>query len=87
MVVVDEIDKAVIDPLVIGDVRVGRVDPHRLGDDLGQRPALACEVVVDVARTFLVARQDAILELAVQRLGLWGVADRSLNVIGHPGNS
>jgi hypothetical protein len=40
------------------------VDAHRLGDDLIERPALADEVVIDIARAFLVARQDAILELA-----------------------
>src|SRR5437762_1034389 len=87
MVIVDEVHIAVVDPLMIRDVGVGRVDPHRLGDDFLRRSTLAHQVVIDVTRALLVARQDAILELAVQRLGLWGIADRSLYVVRHPGNS
>ena len=83
MVVVDEVHVAVVDPLVIRHVRVGRVDAHRLADHLGHRPALPHQIVIDVARALLVARQDAILELCVKRLRLRGVADRGLCVAGH----
>ena len=86
MVVVDEIDVAVVDPLVIRHVRVGRVDAHGLADHLGHRPALPHQIVIDVARALLVARQDAIFEFLVQRLGFRGVDDRGLHVVGHGGS-
>ncbi len=68
MVVVDEVDVAVVDPLVIGHVRIGRMDAHRLAEHLGHRPALAHQIVINFACPLLVARQDAILELLVERL-------------------
>ena len=41
MVVVDEIDEALVDALVIGHVGQRRMNPHRLADDSGSgRPAL-----------------------------------------------
>ncbi len=83
MVVVDKIHIAVVDALVIGHMRIGGVDAHRLGDDLGERPALARQLVISLARALLVARQDAILQLLVERLGFGRVADRGLDVVGH----
>jgi hypothetical protein len=55
---------------MIRHVRVGRVDAHGLADDLGARPAGAHEVVVHRAGPDLVARQDALFELAVKASGL-----------------
>ena len=66
MVVVDEVDEAVVDPLVVGHVRVGPVDAHRLAQHLGERPAAAHQIVVGLAGADLVAGQDAILELVVE---------------------
>ena len=40
MVVVDELHDAVVEPLVVGNVGVGRVDRHRLARDLGEGAAL-----------------------------------------------
>src|SRR5579863_1391775 len=70
MVIVDEIDEAVVDPLVVGDVREGRMDAHAFADDLVERPAGAQKIVIDFARALLVARQNAIFELLIEGFGL-----------------
>ena len=67
VVVVDEVDEAVVDPLVIGHVRIGPVDAHGLAQHLGERSALPHQIVVGLAGADLVARQNAILELVVER--------------------
>ena len=91
MVVVDEIDEAVVDPLVVGDVRVGPVDAHGLAQHLGERPAAAHQIIVGRAGADLVAREDAILELCVERtrrcaLGIGGCSKRHGNdpLLGKP---
>jgi hypothetical protein len=66
MVVVDEVDEAVVDPLVVGDVRVGPVDAHSLAQHLGERSATAHQIIVALTGTDLVAGEDAILELVVE---------------------
>src|SRR3981189_2016183 len=83
MVVVDEVHISVLDPLMVRDVGVGRAEPYPFGDDLLQWPALAHQLVIHLARPLLVARQDAIFQLAVERLRLRGIADRGLHVVGH----
>ena len=65
MVVVDKVDEAVVDALVIRDVRVGSVDAHGLAQHLGERPAVEHQVIVAFAGADLVAREDAILKLFV----------------------
>ena len=69
MVVVDEVHVPVVDPLVIGHVRVGRVDAHRLAQHLRQRPARLHQPVVDFARALLVARENPLLESGVKGIG------------------
>ena len=66
MVVVDEIRKAVVDALMVWHMGIGRMDAHRLGHDLGQRPAAAQQFVVDPAAAFLIAGEHAFFELAVE---------------------
>ena len=66
MVVVDEVGVAVVDPLVIRHMGIRRVDTNALGDDLGQRPAGADQIVVDIAGAFLVAHQAAVFQLVVE---------------------
>ena len=66
MVVVDEVDEAVVDPLVVGNVGVGPMDAHGLAQHLRQRPALAHQIVVALTGADLVARKNAILELVVE---------------------
>ena len=51
---------------MIGHVGVGGVDANALGDDFGQWPAGANQVIVDVAGAFLVAHQAAVLQLVVE---------------------
>ena len=72
VVIVDEVGVAVVDPLVIRHVGVGGVDADALGDDLGQRPAGADQIVVDVAGALLVAHQAAVLQLVVEAADLRG---------------
>jgi len=43
----DEIDEAVVDPLVIGHMGVGRVDADRFGQQLGQGAAGPQQIVID----------------------------------------
>ena len=66
MVVVDEVDEAVVDPLVVGNVGVGPMDAHGLAQHLRQRPAVAYQIVVAFAGADLIARENAILELVVK---------------------
>jgi hypothetical protein len=66
MVVVDKVDEAVIDALVIGNVRVGPVDAHGLAQHLGERPAVEHEIIVAFTGADLVASEDAILKLFVE---------------------
>jgi hypothetical protein len=61
MVVVDEVDEAVVDPLVVGNVCIGAMDADGLAQHLGQRPAAAHQVIVAVAGADLVSGEDAIL--------------------------
>jgi hypothetical protein len=65
MVVVDKVDEAVVDPLVVGNVRVGPMDAHRLAQHLGERPTVTHQIVVAFTGTDLIAGKDAILELFV----------------------
>ena len=62
VIVVDEVDEPVVDPLVVRHVGVGAVDAGRFEQHLLERPALAVEVVVDLARADLVAVEDALLQ-------------------------
>ena len=66
MIVVDEVDEAGVDPLVIGHVGIGPVDADRREQHLGERPAGPNQVVVGVAGAGLVARQDPRLQLGVR---------------------
>ena len=65
MIVVDEVDEPVVDPLVVRHVGVGAVDADRLEQQLLERTALAEEVVVDLARPDLVAVEDPLLQRGV----------------------
>jgi len=67
MVVVDKVDEAVVDPLVVGNVRVRPMDAHSLAQDLGERPTVTHQIVVAFAGTDLIASKDAILKLFVER--------------------
>ena len=62
MVVVDEVHEPLVDALVIGHMGQGRMNAHRLADDLGQWAATPHECVVGIAGTHLVTGEDAILE-------------------------
>ena len=62
VVVVDEIDEPVVDPLVIRDMRIGRMDPRHFGEHLLERSPLAEQIEIDLAGADLVARKDSILE-------------------------
>ena len=62
VVVVDEVDETVVDPLVVRHVGVRAVDAGRLEQHFFKRTALAVEVVVDLARADLVAVEDALLQ-------------------------
>ena len=86
VVVVDEVRVAVVDPLVIRHVGVRRVDAHALGDDLGQRPAGADQIVVDLAGALLVAHQDALFQLGVEAACL-GAIRRGRRLHVHLGSS
>jgi hypothetical protein len=66
MVVVDKVDEAVVDSLVIGHVRVRPVDAHGLAQHLGERPAVERQVIVAFTGADLVASEDAILKLFVE---------------------
>ena len=66
VVIVDEVGVAVVDPLMIGNVGIGGVDADPLGDDFGQWPSGANQIIVDVAGAFLVAHQAAVLQLVVE---------------------
>src|SRR4029078_12582230 len=66
MVVVDKIDEAVVDPLVVGNMRVGPMDAHSLAQHLGEWPTVAHQIVVAFTGTDLIARKDAILTLFVE---------------------
>ena len=65
VVVVHELDDAVVEALVIRHVRVGRVDADRLAQDLGDRAALLEEPVEHLARADLVALDDALLQAGI----------------------
>ena len=67
MVVVDKVDEAVVDPLVVGNVRVGPMDAHGLAQHLGERPTVTHQIVVAFAGADLIAGKHAILELFVER--------------------
>ena len=66
MVVVDEIRKAVVDALMVGHMRIGRMDAHRFGHDLRQRPPAAQQFVIDPAAALLIAGEHAIFELLIE---------------------
>ena len=69
MIVVDEAEEAVVDPLVIRDVGVGPVDADGLVEDLRRRPAGAYEIVEHRARADLVTRHDPLFQLPVESAG------------------
>ena len=66
MVVVDEVRIAVVDPLVIRHMGIGRMDANALGDDLVQRPAGAHQIIEHLAGADLVARQNAVLQPGIE---------------------
>jgi hypothetical protein len=66
MVVVDEVDEAVVDPLVVGNVRVGTMDAHSLAQHLGKRPTFTNQIVVAFTGTDLIASEDSILKLFIE---------------------
>lgn len=65
VIVVDELDHAVVEPLMVGDVGVRCVNPHRLTHDLRDGPPLLEEPVQQLARADLIAREDPLLEPGV----------------------
>ena len=69
VIVVDEAEEAVVDPLVIRDVGVGPVDADGLVEDLRRRPAGAYEIVEHRARADLVTRHDPLFQLPVESAG------------------
>ena len=83
MVVVDEVDEPVVDPLVIGHVGVGGMDADRLAHHLRQRPAAPHQIVIDVAGARLVAGEYPILELVVQMARVGSAIDAGYS-IRHP---
>ena len=66
MVVVDKVDEAVVDALVIGHVRVWPVDAHGLAQHLSERPAVEHQIIVAFTGADLVASEDAVLKLFVE---------------------
>ena len=65
MIVIDEVRVAVIDTLVIRHMGERRVDTHPRGDDFGQRPAGADQIVINFTGADLIAHQDAVFQLVV----------------------
>ena len=65
VVIVHELDHAVVEALVIRHVGVGRVDPDRLAQDLGDRATLLEELVEHPARADLVTLDDAVLQAGI----------------------
>ena len=70
VIVVDEAKHAVIDPLMIGHMRVGRVNANGFADDLRQGPLGPDEAVKDVAGADLIAVENAFFKFGVYRLGI-----------------
>jgi hypothetical protein len=66
MVVVDEVRKAAVDALMVRHMRIGRVNAHRLGHDLGERPPALQQLVIDPAAALLVAQQYALFHLLIE---------------------
>jgi hypothetical protein len=66
VIVVDEVRIAVVDPLMIGHVRIGRMDAHAFRDDLVQRPPFADKDMEHLARAHLVACHDALLKPGIE---------------------
>ena len=66
MIVVYEVREPVIDALMVRHMRVGRMNAHRLGHDLGQRPLTTQQLVIDAAPSFLIAREESLFELRVK---------------------
>ena len=62
VIVVDEVDEAVVDALVVGYVGIGPMNPDRFEQQLVERAALAVQLVVDLAGADLIAGQDALLQ-------------------------
>ncbi len=83
VVVVDEVDETVVDPLVIGHVRVGRMDPDDLRQHLRQRPPRPEQIVVDAAGANLVPVEDALFERCVESVDLFASFSRGLGPQGH----
>src|SRR5207245_598265 len=65
-----EVREPVVDALMVWHMRMGRMDAHRFGHDLGQRPALPKQFIINPAAALLVAREDAVFELLVEPSGL-----------------
>ena len=72
VVVVDEVDEPVVDALVVRHMRVGAVDAGRLEQHLLEWTAFAAKVVVDLARAYLIAVEDPLLEGGVALRHGWG---------------
>ena len=66
MVVVDEPHDAVVDALVIRDVRIRRLDADRFAQHLGEWPAGADKIVEHAAGANLIAVEDTFLELFIE---------------------
>jgi hypothetical protein len=62
VVVVDELDDAVVETLVVGHVRVRRMNAHHLGQHFWNRPAVLGDLVEDLAGAHLVAGEHAFFE-------------------------
>ena len=67
MVIIDKVDEAVVDPLVVRDVRIGPVDAYSLAQHLGERLAASHQIIIGFSGADLVAVKDAIFELFVER--------------------
>ena len=70
LVVVDEADKPTVDPLVVWNMGVRGVNPHRLAQDLRRRAARPHQLERLLGSARLIPVQDPLLESRVRRLGL-----------------
>jgi hypothetical protein len=76
VVVVHEVHVPVVHALVIGHVGIGGVDAHGLAQHLGERPAIAHQPIVDLARALLVTGHDALFQRGVAGIGGTRCGDR-----------
>src|SRR5260370_41152629 len=66
MVIGDEVRNAVVDALMVWPMGIGRMDAHRFGHDLRQRPPTAQQFVIAAAAPLLIAGEHAIFELLIE---------------------